>query len=88
MSFKVVVVFDVEASCYAAALDKVYHWRANINEALSPVDPVMSRVMFSGEELLPEGTEKVQVVNDFEHDNSGQRVLYLPNEDEDSNAKD
>ena len=53
------MVFEVEASCYEAAVDKV-------REVEVPAH---------------EGITSNYVETYFEHDEAGQRVMYLPNED-------
>jgi len=69
------VLFEVEGPDYNGASINVASWVFNHREGHAL-------------EIWPEGTVGVHVAADFERDNEGQRVLYLPPENIDVEAGD
>lgn len=63
----IAVLFEIECPDYDEANRNVRSWVQEHREGHAL-------------EIWPEGTQDVQVVQSFETDNEGQRVLYLPSE--------
>ena len=72
-SYQIAVILTIPANSYQEAKDKAQE----LENSLGTVDPKLDELADSVE---------YRVVIDYEHDNDGQRVLYLPSEEQPDDA--